>query len=89
MKARPRDWEDSLVENDYQEILEYIQQYNVDLENYDVIKSVYSDSNPEKNRWIKSYVDAGVNYIVDCLDPWRGKVESLFEIVERGPPIFY
>lgn len=88
LKARPRDWEDSLVEEDYVDILNYISRKGGDLENYDVVKSVYSESDSEKNLWMQAYVDVGVNYLLDCLDPWRGNEKSLLEVVERGPPHF-
>ena len=86
LKARARGFEESLIEGDYVDILDYIGQNGGDLENYDVVKSVYSDSDSEKNSWIQGYVDVGVNWVLECLDPWRGSVESLFEVVERGPP---
>ena len=81
-------FEKLLTAEEYGDILGYIKKHRGDLENYDVVKGVYSDTDPEKNGWIKGYVDVGANWILECVDPWRGSLDDLFEIVKRGPPKF-
>jgi hypothetical protein len=79
---------DGLTSQDYSDILEYTKKHGGDLENYDVVKAVYSDGDPEKDNWIKGYVDVGVNWVLECLDPWGGDIDVLFEMVKRGSPQF-
>ena len=81
-------FEERLTSVEYSDILEYIEKHGGDLENYDVVKAVYSDGDPETDSWIKGYVDVGVNGVLECLDPWRGDIDVVFEMVKRGPRRF-
>lgn len=81
-------FKERLTSVEYSDIIRYIEKHRRDLENYDVVKAVYSDGDPEKDSWIKGYVDAGANWILECLDPGRGDIDTLFEMVKRGPPQF-
>lgn len=71
---------------EYKDILDYIESHCGDLDNYDIVMAVYSEGDKEKDSWIKGYVDVGMNWVLECLDPWRGGVNVLFDMVERGPP---
>ena len=77
---------DGLTDQDYSDILEYIEKHGGDLKNYDVVMTVYSEGDPEKDKWMNAYRKAGVNWFIDCLDPGRGSVEELFDRIKRGPP---
>lgn len=81
-----RDSYDGLTPEEHMATLEYIKKHGGNLDDYDVVRSVYSQGDPEKDKWMKKYEEAGVNWFLDCLDPWRGKDENLFERVKRGPP---
>ena len=80
-------WDDRLTVQEYRDILGYIERHGGNLEDYDVVMAVFK-GDPEEDSWIKGYMDVGVNWIVECLDPWRGNIDVLFEIVKRGPPRF-
>ena len=77
--------DDGLTPEEHISILAYIVKHGGNLDNYDVVRSIYSQGDTEKDKWIE-YEEAGVNYFLDCLDPWRGNVEYLFDRVRRGPP---
>jgi alkanesulfonate monooxygenase SsuD/methylene tetrahydromethanopterin reductase-like flavin-dependent oxidoreductase (luciferase family) len=81
-----RDSYDGLTPEEHVAVLEYIKKHGGNLADYDVVRSVYSQGDPEKDKWMKPYKEAGVNWFLDCLDPWRGKDENLFDRVKRGPP---
>lgn len=77
---------EGLTPQDYSDILEYIEKQSGELNDYDVIMTVYSEGDPQKDKWMNTYREAGVNWFVDCLDPWRGSLENLLDRVRRGPP---
>lgn len=76
-----------MTPQDYRDILKYIKKHGGDLPDYDVVMTVYSEGDTEKDKWMKGYKDAGVNWFVDCLDPWRAKAEELLDRVKRGPTV--
>lgn len=79
-------YQEVLKPAEYTEILKLIRQHRGSLDDYDVVFSMYSEGDPGKDDWLKSYALAGVNWFVECLDPWRGGLDELSAIVERGPP---
>ncbi len=75
-----------MTPQDYKDILNYIEKHGGDLTNYDVVMTVYSEGDPEKDRWMEKFREEGVNWFVDCLDPWRGNTKYLLDRVKKGPP---
>lgn len=74
-----------MTPQDYKEILSYIEKHGGDLTNYDVVMTVYSQGDQEKDKWMSGFNEAGVNWFVDCLDPWRGDAEYLINRIKKGP----
>ncbi|MFX0064816.1 MAG: LLM class flavin-dependent oxidoreductase [Candidatus Hermodarchaeota archaeon] len=81
-------FEERLKPSDISDIINYINQYRSKEDPFDVVFPSYSSSKKEENEWIKEYAEVGCTWFFECLDPWRGDLENMKEVVKRGPPTF-
>jgi len=71
--------------DDFKEIIDYINKSGDTSKPYDVAHSIISSGDPEQDKRIEKYIDAGVNWFMECFYPGRGNLEENLERIERGP----
>ena len=68
-------------------MMAYIRKQNPHLsDDFELVLALYSFDEPEKNEYIKAYVEEGLSWYLEMLHPWRGDLDELKHIVKRGPP---
>lgn len=78
--------EEPLAPEDFKEIIHYINEHRTDQGKFDVVFTGYSTGQQKDDEFINYYVEAGITWWFECLDPWRGSLKTFREIVESGPP---
>ena len=79
-------FEGPLKPQDYVDILSFVEGHRGNLDNFDVAFSGYSTGEWSLRDVLPEYFEAGVNWWLECLDPWRGEPDELEKIVRMGPP---
>jgi alkanesulfonate monooxygenase SsuD/methylene tetrahydromethanopterin reductase-like flavin-dependent oxidoreductase (luciferase family) len=76
-----------LSADEVRELMAYVRKQNLQLsDDFELILALYSFDEPEKNEYLKAYVEAGLSWYLEMLHPWRGDLDELKHIVKRGPP---
>ena len=76
---------DPLTPQDYEAIVSYIEKNGTQVESFDVVFTTHFNAHKDFKKVLTKYSKACVNWFVECLDPWRGTLESFKEIISSKP----